>query len=144
MHNNESELSDMDREKSYEKRDVSYGPYAKWIAGLFLFTGLSVLSAWVVFKVMVRVAPTPAPNISSALSQELPPQPRLQAHPARDLVLYNRAEDAQLNSYGWVNRQEGIVRIPVSLALDIIAKQGIPELPPALRPGVTEKETYQK
>lgn len=144
MHENENVESENEREQRYEKRDVSYGPYAKWIAGLFLFTGISILSAWVVFKVMVRIAPAPAPNASSAISQELPPQPRLQAHPARDLILYTRAENSLLNSYGWINRKEGIVRIPVNLALDIIAKQGLPELSPALRPGATEKETYHK
>jgi len=142
MHEDDEKIGERDTEQGYEKRDVSYSPYVRWMAGLFLFTGVAVLTAFIVFKVMVRLTPAPASGSSAALSQ-LPPEPRLQAHPALDLLRYQRAEDARLNSYGWVNRQEGIVRIPVGLALDIIAKQGLPELPPSLRPQATEKETYR-
>ncbi len=141
MHEDDEKIEENDAERGYEMRDVSYAPYVRWIAGLFLFTGVAILTSLIVFKVMVRL--TPAPGSSAAVSQELPPQPRLQAHPALDLLLYKRSEDALLNSYRWVNRQEGIVRIPVGLALDIIAKQGLPELPPSLRPQATEKDTYR-
>ncbi len=145
MHEDDDDerIEENDTKRGYEQRDVSYAPYVRWVAGLFLFTGVAVLTSLIVFKVMVHLTPAPEPGSSAAVSQELPPQPRLQAHPALDLLLYKRAEDAQLNSYGWVNRQEGIVRIPVGLALDIIAKQGLPELPPSLRPQATEKDTYR-
>jgi hypothetical protein len=36
------------------------------------------------------------------------------------------AEDAALDSYGWVDKDAGIVRIPVDRAMEILAKKGLP------------------
>ncbi len=38
-------------------------------------------------------------------------------------------EDAILNSYGWVDQKNGIARIPISRAIDIIAARGLPARP---------------
>jgi hypothetical protein len=35
-------------------------------------------------------------------------------------------EDAELNSYGWIDRTSGVVRIPIDRAIEIIAKNGVP------------------
>src|SRR5213593_1377345 len=42
-----------------------------------------------------------------------PPPPRLQVNPPYDLRRMRDAEDAVLNSYGWIDRKLGTVRIPV-------------------------------
>ena len=36
------------------------------------------------------------------------------------------AEDAALNSYGWVDKSSGSVRIPIERAMEILAKKGWP------------------
>jgi hypothetical protein len=36
------------------------------------------------------------------------------------------AEDAMLNSYGWVDKDSGRVRIPIERAMEILAKKGLP------------------
>ena len=54
---------------------------------------------------------------SASASGQLPPEPRLQNHPREDLLALRRAEDAVLNSYGWVDRTAGIVRIPIDQAI---------------------------
>ena len=36
------------------------------------------------------------------------------------------AEEAALNSYGWVDKDAGIVKIPVDRAMEILAKKGLP------------------
>src|SRR5262245_44404224 len=41
-----------------------------------------------------------------------PPEPHLQTNPPLDVRQFQAREDNILNSYGWVNQQEGIVRIP--------------------------------
>ena len=35
-------------------------------------------------------------------------------------------EEARLNSYGWIDEENGIVHIPIERAMDILAKQGLP------------------
>ena len=37
-----------------------------------------------------------------------------------------QAEEAALNSYGWVDKDAGIVKIPVDRAMEILAKKGLP------------------
>ena len=34
-------------------------------------------------------------------------------------------EDRLLNKAGWVNRQQGAVRVPVDVAMDVIARRGV-------------------
>ena len=56
----------------------------------------------------------------------LPPAPRLQTDPHEDLKRLRAAEDSLLGHYGWVNRDSGLVRIPVDRALAIVAARGLP------------------
>jgi hypothetical protein len=38
-------------------------------------------------------------------------------------------EREQLESYGWVDRDAGVVRIPIERAIQIVAENGLPEWP---------------
>jgi hypothetical protein len=44
-------------------------------------------------------------------------------------------EDATLNSYAWVDRAAGIVRIPIDQAMDLVAASGLPVRPAAMQAG---------
>jgi hypothetical protein len=56
---------------------------------------------------------------------QLPPEPRLQENPAKDLADYRAEEEALLNGYGWVDRKAGQVRIPVRKAMEIVVRKGL-------------------
>lgn len=56
----------------------------------------------------------------------LPPEPRLQPDPVSDLHRMRDAEDNVLQTYGWQDKDAGVVRIPVARALDLIAQRGLP------------------
>ncbi len=71
------------------------------------------------------VSPEAAPGRSDHLQARMPGSPR-RAVPGRDLLEMRTAEDGVLHSYGWVNRREGIVRIPIDRALELVAKYGLP------------------
>ena len=58
--------------------------------------------------------------------EEPPPEPRLRVAPRADLLEMRRAEDQILNSYGWVDREKNIVRVPIERAMEMIVKQGLP------------------
>jgi hypothetical protein len=57
--------------------------------------------------------------------QKAPPEPRLQPNPPLELKEFRAGEDAVLNTYGWVDPEKGIVRIPVSRAMELVAKEGL-------------------
>ena len=67
-----------------------------------------------------RSSPRANPLLASA-GRELPPQPRLQVNPWRDITEYRTAQEEILTSYGWVDRQAGIVRIPIERAMEMVA-----------------------
>jgi hypothetical protein len=62
-------------------------------------------------------------------SQKLPPEPRLQRYPARDMREMRAGEEKILHQYAWIDPDKGIVRIPVERAMDLIAQRGLPAAP---------------
>ena len=58
-----------------------------------------------------------------------PPTPRLQTDPQDDLMRFRAAEEARLESYGWVDRDKGIVHIPIVQAMRNVARRGIDGFP---------------
>jgi cytochrome c5 len=66
-----------------------------------------------------------APGRSDHLQARTSAPPR-QALPDRELREMRAAEDAALNSYGWVDTRAGIVRIPIDRAIEMLAARGLP------------------
>ena len=54
------------------------------------------------------------------------PEPRLQTAPREDLQTLRAREEAELNSYAWIDRTAGIVRLPISRAMDLLVQRGLP------------------
>lgn len=64
----------------------------------------------------------PANPLVETSATRLPPAPRLQTNPWRDIADLRASEDAILQSYGWVDRKAGVVRIPIGRAMEMIAR----------------------
>lgn len=54
------------------------------------------------------------------------PQPQLETHPAPELKQVLDEQNQMLNSYGWVDQQKGVVRIPIDRAMDMVVQKGLP------------------
>jgi hypothetical protein len=50
-----------------------------------------------------------------------PPEPRLLVDPRSALLELHAEEDGLLHGYAWVNREAGIVRIPIERAIELLA-----------------------
>jgi hypothetical protein len=61
-----------------------------------------------------------------AAPTERAPEPRLQDRPALDLQRLRAREELQLSTYGWVDKQGGVVHIPIERAMEIVAGEGLP------------------
>ena len=69
-------------------------------------------------------------RMSRAVAPAAPsaPGPRLQPEPARDLAALRREKYAMLHEYAWLDRRDGIVRIPIERAMELaIARAGPPQ-----------------
>jgi hypothetical protein len=58
--------------------------------------------------------------------QQIPPEPRVEEHPAEQLVTVRARENHVLSTYAWLDQKEGTVRIPIDKAIDKLAQQGLP------------------
>jgi hypothetical protein len=56
----------------------------------------------------------------------LPPSPRLQVAARAELQKYRDAQQEELTTYGWTDQHNGVVRIPIDRAMDLIIERGLP------------------
>jgi|SwirhisoilCB2_FD_contig_71_5595330_length_594_multi_2_in_0_out_0_1 hypothetical protein len=116
------EPSAADIERGYEQRDVSVSALAAF-GGLLTLILVTVLGAShdLAFDLAKWAGLSPSANVRSAFH---PPVPTLEVDPERDLTTFRQREDAQLRSYGWVDRAAGTVHIPIERAMDLMAADG--------------------
>ena len=119
----EAPADPIDPTTRYEPRDVHAGAVALTGAGLLLAIWLAILVIYPFFRLLDHEGPP------AAQGMVLPPAPRLQADPPRDLGEFRARENAAMNSYGWVDRANGVVSIPIDRAMQIVAQRGIPPQP---------------
>jgi hypothetical protein len=74
------------------------------------------------------LGPTTSPLVKPT-ERVLPPGPRLQALPHFELRDYCEAQERQVNTYGWVDRQSGILRVPIDRAMDLTLERGLSARP---------------
>jgi hypothetical protein len=122
----------------YEKSDASIGAllqFGFWLAVVIVVT--LVAMSWA-FKYFSRIAPLGQPAAPSAVVnpnfRQLPPSPMVQAQPHEDLVDFCRQQEQDVNTFGWVDRQSGIVRVPISRAMDLVLAKGLPTRPASEAP----------
>jgi hypothetical protein len=87
---------------------------------------IGLLYSFLDIRTLERAGPPP-PLLEEA--QGLPPQPRLQRNPALDMRQMRAENEAILNSYGWIDKQAGIVRIPIERAMELTLERGLPTRP---------------
>ena len=112
------------RESGYEVRDTQV-PTLFWLLAVLLGSTLVVVflmrMLYSHFEA-VEERKQGAPSTLAGTRSNIPPEPRLQSTPFDDLKRMRAEEDAALTTYGWVDKQAGIVRIPIERALDIAAQ----------------------
>ncbi len=120
----------MSAKRGHEPNVVDYRFVLGFGLVLLVATGLLVLLAQVVLDYLAASRPRRVPPPAAVAPAVLPPEPRLQVSPAEDLRSLREREEAILKSYGWVDRDAGIARIPIERALSLAAERGLPVFPP--------------
>jgi hypothetical protein len=110
----------------FEETDVNVFAVGKFAIGLVLVTILSMGLIIVVFNVFKSMEGGQAKTIDPTKSF---PDPQLQKTPIPDLKVVRAAEEQVLTTYGWVDQQKGVVRIPIAQAMDLVVKKGLPVRP---------------
>jgi hypothetical protein len=73
------------------------------------------------------------------------PQPRLEKNEGTDLQHDIEDQDRKLATYNWVDKDKGVVQIPIDRAMDLIVERGLPVRPEgstsAQAPAPAKKQT---
>jgi hypothetical protein len=104
------------------------------IRGILLFglwlTLLGIViyvAVWVLYQYLVRREPPSAPLTQQPIAaQPAPSKPQLQVGPESELSQLRSSEEETLRNYAWIDREKGVVRIPIERAMEIIAREGLP------------------
>ncbi len=113
--------------RGHEERDVNVWAVGKFGIGLALLCiGALVLLFFLFRHFETQVAGPAKPPLEVAGQDGMPLEPRLQERPVQDLKQMRADEDQILGSYGWVDKQKGVVRLPIDRAIDLLAQRGLP------------------
>jgi hypothetical protein len=107
----------------YEGRDANARRLVQLGLALCLVIVLALLGVAKLMAYLTLHQPAGPPVSPLAPTAELPPKPRLQITPHLDLARKRAADDAVLNSYAWIDRSSGTVRIPIDRAMDLVAER---------------------
>ncbi len=126
------------KEKGHEVRDANIPHVLLYGFGMLVLVLIAgVVISGIVYKYMGWfLQQPPAQPQYQAGQNQLPPQPRIEVQGWRDMNEFRDAEQKQLDSYGWVDKNRNIVRIPITQAMEIVARKGLPPKPAGAGPSV--------
>lgn len=113
----------------HEQSDVSIRAILGFGAGLIVTAAVVHLLVFALFGFFESRQRAQAPAeypLAAAQGRREPPEPRLQTNPRQDLADLRAKEDDLLGSYGWVDRNAGVVRIPIDAAMRLTLERGLP------------------
>lgn len=109
-------------------REINLKAIAWTVGGLIAVTVVVYALVWGVIEgfegLEEKRDPRPTP-IEAAFPQGPPPEPRLQVAPEEDLRALRAEEDTALHKPAWVNRGQGTARVPIDVAMEVIARRGL-------------------
>jgi len=112
----------------HETSDANVNAIFAFGLGLTVVVAIVLFLGWLMFGFLVkREAESATRQFPLAAEQQnrLPPEPRLQTNPRQDLLELRAQEDGILNSYGWVDQNAGVVRIPIGEAMKLTVQRGL-------------------
>lgn len=126
-------MTDISREPGhspvkYEKSDVDPRAIVRFAVLLVFAVIVTAVLLYPLIRVLAareRRGDPPPPALAATDPNRHPPEPRLQAQPLQDLADLRAEETATLESYAWIDRPAGIVRIPIEQAMRRTAERGL-------------------
>src|SRR6185503_2733773 len=116
------------QEVRHEESDVNVRAIFAFCAGL-VAVGIAVhFAVWLMFQYLTgrEAARAPIAYPLAAGQNRVPPEPRLQTNPREDLRAVRAREDEILTTYARVDKNSGVVRVPIDEAMRITLKRGLP------------------
>jgi hypothetical protein len=111
----------------YETRDANVRGVFAFLVILGMVLVVASLVCWGIFRYFsAHAANSSASDSPFADTRQLPLGPQLQVNPREDWLKYRDEQEKSLETYEWVNRSSGTVRIPIEQAMELLVKKGVP------------------
>lgn len=113
----------------YERTDLPARPIYLSLGFISVYIALSFVAmygATLAYDAFIGSMRPETNPLVAKVEAPVPPLPRLQARPAKDMEELRAAEAAVLHHYAWVDKGAGKVRIPIDKAIELVAKRGLP------------------
>jgi hypothetical protein len=125
----------------YEHQDLSSRGVFYFMAGLAIFAIVIYVIVFGMYRFLDTYERAHQPAISPMVTPPADtrtvtagdtqsfPQPRLEENERNQLRDVIEDQDRKLATYNWVDKDKGIVQIPIERAMDLIAERGLPVRP---------------
>jgi hypothetical protein len=111
----------------HETRDAAGWPIILTGVGLAFVVAAAALFIYGVLTYLGMHPPKASQaNPMSAEDSQIPPPPRIEEHPSIDIQQLHAQEDHVLSTYGWTDKNAGVVRIPIDRAMELQLERGFP------------------
>jgi hypothetical protein len=120
--------SSVDVTRGHETSDAHFKSVVISAAGLFALMIFGLLISLGLLSILKSRSADPGKHPDTFVEIHegtLPPKPRIQSNPHAALVALRATEDSLLTSYGWVNGDSGVARIPIDRAMELLLRKGL-------------------
>jgi hypothetical protein len=126
----------------YEKTDAHARPLYQFLFWISLITLLTAILSMGILRALEswREGASTRALMAEPQERQLPPAPRLQMREPMDLAAFRKEEEATLSTYGVVDREKGIYRIPIDEAMKLTLERGLPSRAEAESPEPASNE----
>lgn len=117
----------------HEDSDVSIRSLGIFLAGLaitMVITGAVVVWLFNIFLKQAEEADVSPSPLAGSSTPAPPSGPLLQVAERYDLRVHREAQQKLIHETAWIDRQQGVVRIPIGRAIELTAERGLPDWPP--------------
>ena len=103
---------------AHEGADLHIRNVVRVAALLAVTVVTSILLLVLFFRHMEKIYPGRTSEAAPVVrDSQLPPVPRLQTNPLRDLQAVREVENSHLDRYAWIDREHGVAQIPIDRAM---------------------------
>ena len=115
------------RSVGHETRDAGIRSIVLTGTGLAVTIAIAGLIVYGIFQYLgTHPAAGTRVNPMSAGVSQIPPEPRIEEHPAIAIRELRAQEEHTLSTYGWVDKEAGVLRIPIDRAMELQLERGFP------------------